>query len=337
MPAASGKKIVAFGELLLRLDPIGNERVVQADTFKARYTGAEANVAASLACFGAEGYVVSKIPGHEIGQACLNYLRRYGINTDYIVRGGNRLGILYVETGASQRAVKVIYDREHSSIRDVRRDEFDWPKILDGKHWFHFSGTAPALGPNVLEVLQEGLRAAKKMGVTTSCDCNYRSKLWSLEEAGRVLTSLTEDVDVFIGGVEDAERLFGVKRSGRGDKETDVASQMRDKFGFDCVAMTLRRGESASSTHYAGLLCTADGCHFSRDYEIQVVDRVGAGDAFSAGIIFGIVTGKSASDTVEFAAASACLKHSIPGDFNLVSEEEVNQLVRGAHGGRVQR
>jgi 2-dehydro-3-deoxygluconokinase len=334
---APGKKIVAFGELLLRLDPIGNERVVQADTFKARYTGAEANVAASLACFGIEGYVVSKIPEHEMGQACLNYLRRYGINTDYIVRGGNRLGILYVETGASQRSTKVIYDRDHSSIREVRRDEFDWPRLLDGKHWFHFSGTAPALGPNVIDVLTDALRTAKKVGVKTSCDCNYRSKLWSLDEAGRVLTGLIQYVDVFIGGVEDAEKLFGVKPSGQGDTETDVANQMRNRFGFDCVAMTLRRGESASSTYYAGLLCTVDGCHFSRNYEIQVVDRVGAGDAFSAGIIHGILAGKTPLDTVEFAAASACLKHSIPGDFNLVSEEEVNQLMRGAHGGRVQR
>jgi 2-dehydro-3-deoxygluconokinase len=335
-------KVVTFGELLLRLDPFACERFAQADSFKARYTGAEANVAVSLACFGIDAYAVSKVPAHEIGQACVNYLRRYGVNTDYIVRGGQRLGVLYVETGASQRPSKVLYDREHSSIRDVSPGEFDWETIFAGKHWFHFSGTAPALGANVLAVLDEALDAARRLGIKTSCDCNYRSKLWSPEEAGRVLTRLMAQVDVFIGGAEDAEKLFGVtlpgrtERGGKGSAES-AAQQLRDRFGFDAVAMTLRGGDSASLTQYAGLLCTEHGCCFSHEYEIQVVDRVGAGDAFTAGILFGMLNGDAPARTVEFAAAAACLKHSIPGDFNLVSLEEVEQLMEGGQGGRVQR
>ena len=330
------KAVVTFGELLLRLDPPGMDRFTQAETFKARYTGAEANVAVSLAGFGADAYAVSKVPEHEIGQACVNYLRRFGVNTDFIIRGGDRLGVLYVETGCSQRPSKVIYDRNHSSIREVRPGEFDWNRILAGKEWFHFSGTAPALGKNVVAVLEEALDAAKRLGITTSCDCNYRSKLWGPEEAGRVLSSLLNRVDVFIGGVEDAEKLFGVSVPENAGAEY-AAQRLRELFGFTWVAMTLRSGASASSNHYAGMVCCAQECAFSRDYEIQIVDRVGAGDAFTAGLVFQILSGADAARAVEFAAAAACLKHTIPGDFNLVSAQEVNQLLEGGQAGRVQR
>jgi len=330
------KAVVTFGELLLRLDPPGMDRFTQAETFKARYTGAEANVAVSLAGFGVDAYAVSKVPEHEIGQACVNYLRRFGVNTDFIVRGGDRLGVLYVETGCSQRPSKVIYDRNHSSIREVRPGEFDWDRIFAGKQWFHFSGTAPALGTNVAAVLEEALDAAKRLGVTTSCDCNYRSKLWGPEEAGRVLSSLLNRVDVFIGGVEDAEKLFGVSVPENVGAEY-AAQRLRELFGFTWVAMTLRSGVSASANHYAGMVCCAKGCAFSRDYEIQIVDRVGAGDAFTAGLVFQILSGADAAYVVEFAAAAACLKHTIPGDFNLVSVQEVNQLLEGGQAGRVQR
>jgi len=327
------KAIVTFGELLLRLDPPGMDRFTQAETFRARYTGAEANVAVCLAGFGADTYAVSKVPEHEIGQACVNYLRRFGVNTDFIVRGGDRLGVLYVETGFSQRPSKVIYDRNHSSIREVRRDEFDWERILAGKQWFHFSGTAPALGENVVAVIEDALDAAKRLGVTTSCDCNYRSKLWGPQEAGRVLSGLLNRVDVFIGGTEDAEKLFGVKAP----DEQGAAQRLRELFGFTSVAMTLRSGSSASLNHYAGVICGPQGCAFSRDYEIQIVDRVGAGDAFTAGVVYRILSGADASAVVEFAAAAACLKHTIPGDFNLVSVQEVEQLIEGGQAGRVQR
>ncbi|MBN2308715.1 MAG: sugar kinase [Candidatus Hydrogenedentes bacterium] len=328
--------------MLLRLDPPGADRFIQAESFKARYTGAEANVAVCLAGLGVPAYAVSKVPEHEIGQACLNYLRRYGVNVDYIVRGGDRLGVLYVETGFSQRASKVIYDRNHSSIREVRPGEFDWEQILAGKQWFHFAGTAPALGPNVVAVLNEALDTAKRLNVTTSCDCNYRSRLWPPDEAGRVLSTLLNRVDVFIGGIEDAQKLFGIhvpeSRDGvENARAESAAQQLRKRFGFTHVAMTLRSGDSASLNRYAGMLSSAQGGAFSRGYEIQIVDRVGAGDAFTAGIVYQILAGADLAPAVEFAAAAACLKHTIPGDFNLVSLEEIQQLMAGGDSGRVQR
>lgn len=340
MKPTERKKVVCFGELLLSLCTKGYERFVQAEEFVARYTGAEANVGVALAHFGLDAFAVSRVPEHEIGQACINYLRRFGLNTEYVVRGGERLGTLYMETGASQRATQVIYDRAHSSIREASPGEFDWDPILAGKDWLHFSGTAPALGPNVLAVLTDGLKAARELGVKVSCDCNYRSKLWGLEEAGRVLTALMQYVNVFIGGREDAEKLFGVRADSAGsskEKDEEAAKLLRERFGFDYVAMTLREGVSASVNRLGGLLCGADGCSFSHTYEMMIVDRVGSGDAFTAGLIYGLLTGLTPQQTVEFAVATACLKHSIPGDFNLVSVKEVEQLVAGDASGRVRR
>jgi 2-dehydro-3-deoxygluconokinase len=334
MPATdSPPTVVTFGELMLSLTPPGYERLVQAESFTARYTGAEANVAVSLAHFGMEAYAVSKVPEHEIGQAAINYLRQYGVRTDFIVRGGSRLGLLYLETGAGQRPSKVIYDRAPSSIREVRPEEFDWPAILAGKQWFHFSGTAPALGDNVRRVLTDGLQHAKRLGLTVSCDCNYRSKLWGIEEAGRVLTSLLEYIDVLVCGKEDAEKLFGVAAA----LEADAADEMRRRFNLDSVAMTLRQGISASVNRWSALLCRTDGICRGREYEIEIVDRIGAGDSFTAGLIYGILSGYPSQRIVDFAVAASCLKHSIPGDFNLVSRDEVEQLLAGDQSGRVQR
>jgi 2-dehydro-3-deoxygluconokinase len=330
------KKVVTFGELLLSLCAKDHERLVQTGEFVARYTGAEANVSVSLAHFGMEAYAVSKVPAHEIGQACVNFLRRYGVHTDYLVRGGERLGLLYLETGASQRASKVVYDRAHSSIREVRREEFDWDTILASKDWLHFSGTAPALGENVIAVLTDGLRTAKRLGLRVSCDCNYRSKLWGVEEAGRVLRSLMEYVDVLVGGREDAEKLFGIRVDGSA-QEGRVAELLRDRLRCDVVAMNLRTGTSASLNRLAGLMCDATGCYVSREYEMQIVDRVGGGDAFAAGLIYGLLSDFEPQRVIEFAAAASCLKHSIPGDFNLVSVEEVEQLLAGVGSARVQR
>ena len=327
------KSVVTFGELLLSLCTKGHDRFVQAEEFVARYTGAEANVGVSLAHFGFEAYAVSKVPAHEIGQACINYLRQYGVNTDYIVRGGERLGLLYLETGASQRASKVIYDRAHSSMREVQRDEFDWDAILAGKDWLHFSGTAPALGANVVAVLTDGLQAATRLGVKVSCDCNYRSKLWGPEEAGRVLSGLMPHVDVLVCGREDAEKLFQV----HADNDCEAAMRLKELFNLDYVAMTLRQGVSASVNRLAGLLCDGAACHVSREYELQIVDRVGGGDAFTAGLIYGLLSEFDPRHTIEFATAASCLKHSIPGDFNLVTADEVEQLLAGDASGRVQR
>jgi 2-dehydro-3-deoxygluconokinase len=333
---------VTFGELLLRLDPCGFERFVQAERFEVRYTGAEANVAVSLAVFGVEAFAVSRVPDHEIGQASINYLRRFGVRTEFIARGGERLGVLFVETGASQRPTKVIYDRRHSSFRDLVPAEFDWDRILSGKQWFHFSGTAPALGGNVLEALEAALDASKRLGVRTSCDCNYRSNLWEPEEAGRVLSKLMNRVDVFIGGVEDPEKIFGVMPSpgNQGNEKRRAeyaATRLQEKFGFSWVALTLRAGSSSSQNRFAGMVRCSDGSFYSREYDIQIVDRIGAGDAFTAGIVFKILSGAYPSRVVEFAAAAACIKHTIPGDLNLAAAQEIDALLEGGQSGRVQR
>lgn len=339
-------KMVGFGELMLRLNPSGHARFVQASEFEVRYTGAEANVAVMLAGLGFASYVVSRVPSHELGQACINYVRSFGANTDFVVRGGDHLGIMYLENGAAQRGSKVIYDRDHTSIREAELSEFDWPAILDGADWLHFSGTAPALGPKVQAVLLEGLKAAKAQNVTVSCDLNYRAKLWTPKEAQRVMAGIMEYVDVLIGNEEDAANVFGVKAEGsdvaRGDLVVDsyqrVAEQLAARFAFKYVATTLRRSMSASINGWAGLLYDGKAHHLSRSYEINpVVDRVGGGDSFTAGLIYGLLKGMDHQACVEFAAAASCLKHSIPGDFNLVSLDEVNALLAGDGSGRVQR
>jgi 2-dehydro-3-deoxygluconokinase len=335
------KRVVTFGELLLSLSVKNHQRLVQAEEFVARYTGAEANVAVSLAQLGFEAFAVSKVPAHEIGQACINTLRRYGVRTDYIVRGGDRLGVLYMEVGAADRPTKVIYDRAPSSIRQIQNSELDWDAIFAGKDWFHFSGTAPALGKEVVEVLTAGLTAARRLGVTVSCDCNYRSKLWSMEEAGRGLTALLPYANVVICGKDDPQRIFGIapEREGlpQAEHEQHMAELLRQRFNLDCVAMTFRESISASVNGYSAMLCRQDGCHRSRHYEIQIVDRVGGGDAFAAGLLFGLLSDYQPQQTIDFAVAAACLKHSLPGDFNLVSREEVEQLLSGGQSGRVQR
>jgi 2-dehydro-3-deoxygluconokinase len=335
------KRIVTFGELLISLSAMKNQRLVQAEEFTVRYTGAEANVAVSLATMGLEAFAVSKVPAHEIGQACINMLRRYGVNTDYIVRGGDRLGLLYMEVGASQRPTKVIYDRSPSSIRQIQRGDLDWEAILKDKDWLHFSGTAPALGPAVFEALLEGVTTAKRLGVTVSCDCNYRSKLWSMEEAGRALVKLAPYADVVICGKDDPQKIFGLapERNGlpQAEHEEQTADALRRRFDLDCVAMTFREAISASVNGYSTMLCRAEGCFRSRHYEIQIVDRVGGGDAFAAGLIFGLASGYGPQQAIDYATAAACLKHSIPGDFNLVTREEVEQLLSGGSSGRVQR
>jgi 2-dehydro-3-deoxygluconokinase len=325
-------KFVAFGELLLRLDTKGYERLVQAGEFTARFTGGEANVAASLALWGHEATAVSKVPTHEIGQACVNYLRRFGVNADFVTRGGDRLGILYVETGASQRPSKVLYDRAHTSFREARPEDFDWEAILAGRNWFHFTGTAPALGQGVRCVLEDALRTAKRLGVTVSFDCNYRSTLWSVAEARAVLPPLMQYVDMFVGTSHDAELLFDIP-----GEPPESAARLRERYGFRHVAYTLRQAASASINRLAGLFCSDDGSWTSREYEMHMVDRIGGGDAFTAGLVHGIVSGWAGKRTVEFAVAASCLKHSIPGDFNLVSLEEVEQLVETGEAGRVRR
>ncbi len=338
----SHSSFVCFGELLLRLDSNGYERIIQSESFRARYTGAEANVAVSLASFGCETYSVSLVPDNEIGQACINYLQRYGVNTRNILKKGDRLGILFVETGASQRSTKVIYDRKHSSITEVSINDFNWNNILPGKSWFHFSGTAAALGSNVVDVIREALKTAKKLGITTSCDINYRSKLWSMQEAGNVLSELMKDVDVFIGGIEDPQKIFGV--TNLDDIQIDSnnhiihgAKGLTELFGCKYVALTLRDGSSASNNSYSGMIYHGNESVISKEYDIQIIDRIGAGDAFTAGIIYQLMRESDLKTVVEYATAAACLKHTIPGDFNLSTVKEVEMVMYGGHSGRVQR
>lgn len=338
-------KVVFFGELLMRLGTKRYERFVQAREFEVGYTGAEANVAVSLTNYGLDTYIVSGVPDTEIGQACINYIRQFGVNTDYVKRLGKRLGTFYLETGASQRPSKVIYDRAGSSITELKLGDIDWDEIFQGKKWFHFSGTAPALADNVAEVTKEACASAKKLGLTVSCDLNFRRKLWTPEKAQVVMTELMKFVDVLIGNEEDADKVFGVRAKGvdvtkgKLDVEAykDVARQLYEKFDLQYVATTLRESISAFDNNWSGLLYDGKEVYHSRQYHIHIVDRVGGGDSFSGGLIYGLLTSMTLQETVEFAAAASCLKHSIHGDFNLTSLNEVNILMRGDASGRVQR
>jgi 2-dehydro-3-deoxygluconokinase len=339
------KAAVFFGELLMRLATKRYERFVQAREFEVGYTGAEANAAVSLAHFGLEAYVVSVVPDTEIGQACINFIRQFGINTDFVLRSGRRLGTFYLETGASQRPSKVIYDRAGSSITELTPGKVDWDAVFAAKQWFHWSGTAPALSDSMAATTREACQAAKQRGLTVSCDLNYRRKLWSPEKARGVMTDLMEYVDVLIGNEEDSAIVLGVEAKGvdvaKGaldvERYKEVACELHRRFDLKYVATTLRESISASENGWSCLLSDGLQCYLSRKYRIWVVDRVGGGDAFSGGLIYGLLSGMGRQETVEFAAAASCLKHSIHGDFNQVSKEEVLALIGGSGSGRIQR
>lgn len=338
-------RIVTFGEIMLRLAPMGFERFSQAKEFGVVYGGGEANVAVSLANYNKDAYFVTKLPKHEIGQCAVNELRKYGVNTDYIVRGGERVGIYYCEKGASQRPSKVIYDRAHSSIAEAKREDFNWKEIFKDAEWFHFTGITPALSEECAEITLEAVKAAKEAGVTVSVDLNYRKKLWSTEKAERVMGEIVKFCDVVIANEEDAEKVFGIKAD-----ETDitgghlsdegyknVAKQLVERFQLKYVAITLRESMSASDNGWSAMLYDGNEFYKSRRYNMHIVDRVGGGDSFGAGLIYGLTSGYSNQDALEFAVAASCLKHTIEGDFNLVSIEEVETLAKGDASGRVQR
>lgn len=339
------KKVVTLGEIMLRLSTPGYQRYVQAQSFDAVYGGGEANVAVSLAHYGYDAYFVSKLPTHEIGQAAVNHLRRFGVHTDYIARGGDRVGIYYLESGASMRPSKVIYDRAGASIAEATKDDFDFDEIFRGASWFHFSGITPALGQKAAALTEIALKAAKKHGVTVSVDLNYRKNLWSPEEAKSVMSNLMQHVDVCIGNEEDAEKVLGFKPGKTdvtsGDLELagyhDIFRQMKEQFGFTHVISSLRKSYSASDNGWSA--CAFDGNEFyhSREYDVRIVDRVGGGDSFAGGIIYGLLEGKNFKDALEFGVAASALKHTIPGDFNMVSVPEVENLLKGDASGRVQR
>ena len=339
------KKVVCFGELMLRLAPEGYLRFVQADTFGATYGGGEANVSVSLANYGMEASFVTKLPKNDIGQAAINSLRRYGVDTSDIVRGGPRVGIYFLEKGASQRPSKVVYDRAGSSIALAEKADFDWKAILEGADWFHFTGITPALGDNVAEIALDAVKTAKEMGLTVSCDLNYRKNLWSKQKAGEVMAQLAPYVDVCIANEEDAGDVFNIHAAGTDitggklshDGYISVAKQLTDRFGFQKVAITLRESISASDNNWAAMLYSKGEVCFSKKYPIHIVDRVGGGDSFGAGLIYGLKSGMGDAGALEFAVAASCLKHTIEGDYNMVSVDEVKKLAEGDGSGRVQR
>ena len=338
-------KIITLGEIMLRLSPEGQTRFVQADSFDVIYGGGEANVAVSCANYGHDAYFVTKLPTHEIGQSAVNALRRYGVHTDYIVRGGQRIGIYFCETGASVRPGKVIYDRAHSAIAEADAREFDYDAIMSGADWFHWSGITPAISPQAAEITRKACEAAKRQGVTVSVDLNYRKKLWTPQEAQAVMKPLMNYVDVCIGNEEDAELCLGFKPDADVTAgQTDAAGyeaifrSMAQTFGFKYVISTLRESFSASHNGWKALIFDGQTFYTSRRYDLlPIIDRVGGGDSFSGGIIHGLLTKSSPAEALEFAVAASALKHTVTGDFNLVSAAEVETLAGGDASGRVQR
>jgi 2-dehydro-3-deoxygluconokinase len=339
------KKVVTLGEIMLRLSTPDYKRFVQADSFDVTYGGGEANVAAALCNYGLNGTFVTKVPNNPIGQSAINHLRRFGVDTQFIVRGGDRLGIYFLETGASMRASQVVYDRAGASIAEIDIAELDFDTIFEGADWFHTTGITPALSDKAAAVTEAALKAARAKGIVTSIDLNYRKKLWSKEKAREVMTRLCQYVDVCIGNEEDADTTLGFKAAGtdvtKGELNLDgyksVFEQMKEKFGFKYIASTLRESHSASDNGWSALVYDGHDFYHTKSYEVRIVDRVGSGDSFASGFIFGLVTGMTLSEAAEFGVAASALKHTIPGDLNHATLTEVKELMKGDGSGRVQR
>lgn len=338
-------KIVTLGEIMLRLSSPGNSRFVQCDSFDVCYGGGEANVAVSCANYGHDAYFVTKLPKHEIGQSAVNSLRRYGVKTDFISRGGDRVGIYYLESGSAMRPSKVIYDRANSAIAEADPCDFDFDAIMEGADWFHWSGITPAISDKAAELTRLACEAAKRHGVTVSVDLNFRKKLWTSAKAQSIMRPLMQYVDVCIGNEEDAELCLGFKpdadvNAGETGAEgyKGIFQAMMKEFGFKYVISTLRESISASHNGWKAMIYNGQEFYVSKHYDIlPIVDRVGGGDSFSGGIIHGLLTKENQGQALEFAVAASALKHTIPGDFNLVSAEEVESLAGGNANGRVQR
>lgn len=341
-------KVITMGEIMLRLSTPSHERFIQADNFDVNYGGGEANVAVSLAGFGHDAQFVTAVPDNEIGECALATLRKYQVGTKYVAKEGERLGIYFLESGSSVRPSKVIYDRAHSSISTVRPEAFDFDQIFEGVDWFHFTGITPAISDSAAELTEAALKKAKEHGVKVSVDLNFRKKLWTSEKAQQVMTRLMKYVDVCIGNEEDANLVLGFKPEG-----SDVTSgnlklsgyqsifeQMTQKFGFEYCVSSLRVSRSASDNGWSACIYSGKTGEFyhSREYSITpIVDRVGCGDSFAAGVICGLLDGKDFKEALEFGVAASALKHTIPGDVNLVTRKEVETLAGGDASGRVQR
>ncbi len=341
----SVQRVVSFGEIMLRLSTPEFKRFVQAESFDVTYGGAEANVVSSLAGFGVDSFFVTVLPENDIGTAAVGHLRRFGIRTDFVKRKEGRMGVYFLESGASQRPSKVIYDRAQSAIATSGPELFDWDSILDGADWFHFTGITPALSDNLAEAVAEALETAKKKGVKVSCDLNYRKLLWSRDKARSVMTPLMENVDVLFVNEEDAEKVFGIKAKAVDIDKAEVsaagyeyvARELHERFNFELVAITLRGSHSASVNSWSGVVFDGEKLYESRKYKINIVDRVGGGDAFAAGVIYSMVNDRNMQEAVDFAVACSALKHSIPGDFNPVTLGEVEALRKSAGSGRIVR
>lgn len=337
--------VVTFGEIMLRLSPFGYLRFMQANAFEATFGGGEANVAFSLANFGVDVSFVTKLPKNDIADSCINELRKYGVNVSNIVRGGKRIGIYFLEKGASQRGGKVVYDRAGSSISEANSEDFDWDNIFSNTRWFHVTGITPAIGKNVADICLLACQKAKEKNITVSLDLNFRKKLWTSKEAEETMSKLMPYIDICIANEEDADKVFGIKAkdsnivegklSRKGYRE--VAKKLKDRFNLKKVAITLRGSISASENLWSCMLYNGRNYHFSKEYLIKVVDRVGGGDSFAAGLIYSFLNAKDDMEALEFATATSCLKHSIEGDFNIVSVDEVMTLYEGDASGRIQR
>jgi 2-dehydro-3-deoxygluconokinase len=339
------QKMVGFGDFMLRLNPEGYLRFIQAERFEVNYTGAEANVCVSLSRFGIPTEFVTKLPDNAIADAGISMLRKYNVGTSHIVFGGERMGVFYAEKGASQRASLIVYDRTHTSIATCRFTDFDWDAIFDGATHFHITGITPALSPTMPEVCIMACKKAKEKGLVISCDLNYRKKLWSEQQAKSCMTQIMPFVDILVANEEDADKVLGIHASGSDviqgklDHEgyVDVARQITATYGTKMVAITLRKSISASDNEWGAMLYTDGKPYFSRNYVIHLVDRIGGGDSFSAGLLYGVMNVYDPQMIIEFAASASCLKQSMEMDFNLATVPEVLSLVCGDGSGRVRR
>ena len=339
------QKVVTFGEIMMKFSPLSYQRFLQTTAMNVEYAGAEANVAVSLANYGIESAFVTKLPNNDLGEAAINAIRHYGVEANSIVRGGNRIGIYFSEKGASQRPSKVIYDRAGSAIACAESSDFDWNTIFENASWFHFTGITPALSDSLANICLEACRVAKSKGITISCDLNYRNKLWSRDKAHKVMSELCQYVDVCIANEEDAADVFGITAdnsdvcSGVIDETSyeSVARQLKERFDFRIVAITLRESISASDNNWSAILYDGQKIFKSRKYAIHIVDRIGGGDSFGAGLIYGILRYNEPQKALEFAVAASCLKQTIEGDFNVSSVAEVESLLKNGGSGRILR
>lgn len=339
------KKVIGFGDYIMRLNPEGYLKFVQANKFEVFYTGAEANVCTSLSYMGVSTQFVTKLPENLISECALSTLKRFSVGTDHIAFGGERIGIFYLEKGASQRPSKIVYDRMHSAFCESTACDYNWEKIMTDAGHFHFTGITPALGGALPEICLEACKTAKKLGLTVSCDLNYRKNLWTRDAAKATMEKLLEYVDILIANEEDAADVLDIHASdtdiisGKLSREgyIEVADMIAKKYGIDAVAITLRKSISASDNDWSALLYKDGKAYFSKEYRIHIVDRVGGGDSFGAGLIYGIINGFDEQKTIEYAAAASCLKQTIELDVNLSKPADILSLMGGDGSGRVQR